>query len=84
MFIQIKKKSIPLVLINARVTKKAFVKWNKIEKFSKYIFNKIDIAYPQNLETSKISQRNFNISKIKVIGNLKFSEIKNNKNTFFK
>ena len=34
MFVQIKKKSIPLVLINARVTKKAFSKWNKVEKFS--------------------------------------------------
>ena len=53
MFIEIKKKSIPLVLLNARVTKKTFNKWFKIKKFSNYIFSKIDIAYPQNFETLK-------------------------------
>ena len=78
MFIEIKKKSIPLVLLNARVTKKTFNKWFKIKKFSNYIFSKIDIAYPQNFETLKYLKK-FEIPKVKIIGNLKFSENKNNK-----
>ena len=80
MFIEIKKKSIPLVLLNARVTKKAFNKWFKIKKFSNYIFSKIDIAYPQNFETLKYLKK-FKVSKVKMIGNLKFSENKNDKTT---
>ena len=73
MFINLKKKNIPLILLNARLTKKTFHKWMKIKNFSKAIFDKIDIAYPQNLET-KSFLRKINVKKIKLIGNLKFIE----------
>jgi 3-deoxy-D-manno-octulosonic-acid transferase len=33
------------------LTKKTFNRWMKIKNFTKSIFNKITIAYPQNLET---------------------------------
>ena len=73
MFLNIYKKKIPLVLLNARLTKKTFNRWIKIKTFSDNIFSKIKIALPQNLET-KYFLKNLNIKKIKYIGNLKFVE----------
>ena len=74
MFKEIKQKNIPLILLNARITKKTFKNWFKIKNFSKKIFNKITIAYPQNIETKKFLKKLSNI-KIKKLGNLKFSEV---------
>ena len=71
MFKAIKKQNIPLILLNARVTKKTFYRWLKIEKFSKSIFDLIDIAYPQNSETNFFLKK-LNVKNIKTIGNIKF------------
>ena len=65
------KKNIPLLLLNARVTKKTFNKWNYIKTFSNSVFKNISKAYPQNDETLNYLKK-LNISKIKTIGNLKF------------
>ena len=65
--------NIPLILLNARLTKKTFNRWIKIKYFSKSIFNKILIAYPQNIETKKFLKK-INPKKIKMLGNLKFSQ----------
>ena len=73
MFLNIYKKKIPLVLLNARLTKKTFNRWIKIKTFSDNIFRKIKIALPQNLE-KKYFLKNLNIKKIKYTGNLKFVE----------
>ena len=64
--------NIPLILLNARLTKKTFNRWIKIKYFSKSIFNKILIAYPQNIETKKFLKK-INPQKIKMLGNLKFA-----------
>ena len=69
----LKKKNIPLILLNARLTKKTFNRWMKIKNFSKSIFNKITIAYPQNKETKNFLKK-LKLKKIKLIGNLKFIE----------
>ena len=53
MFKKIKYKKIPLVLLNARLTKRTFNRWMKISSFSKSVFKNITMAYPQNLETKK-------------------------------
>ena len=66
------KKNIPLLLLNARVTKKTFNKWNYIGSFSNSIFKNISKAYPQNKATFKFLKK-LNVSKIKIIGNLKFT-----------
>ena len=66
------KKNTPLLLLNARVTKKTFNKWNYIKSFSNSIFKNISKAYPQNKETFNYLKK-LNVSKIKIIGNLKFS-----------
>ena len=76
MFKTLDNYKIPLVLLNARITKKTFIKWMKIKKFSELIFNKISIAYPQNLETKKFLEK-LKVKKINIIGNLKFSETDN-------
>ena len=76
MFKEIKKNSIPLLLMNARITNKSFNKWNIFENFSKNTFQKIDIAYPANIETSKYLKK-LKCKKIINIGNLKFSDNKN-------
>ena len=52
MFKSINKKKIPLILLNARITKKTYNRWNKIKKFSNSIFTLIDKAYSQNSETN--------------------------------
>ena len=76
MFAKIKNKNIPLILLNARLTKKTYKRWMKIKYFSKSIFNKITVVYPQNLETKYFIKKLFS-KKINMIGNLKFSENNN-------
>ena len=51
MYKNLNERNIPLILLNARITKKTFKKWIKIKKFSKLIFNYINSTYPQNIET---------------------------------
>ena len=79
MFKQIHKKKIPLLLLNARLTKKTFINWNKFNNFSKSIFQLITKAYPQNYETINFLKK-IGVKKIKFIGNLKFSENYSKKN----
>jgi len=73
MILSLKKKNIPLILLNARITKKSYKRWLKFNNFAKYIFSKITIAYPQNKE-AKNYLRNLNVKKLKEIGNLKLIE----------
>ena len=73
MFKKINDKNIPLVLLNARITKKTFKRWIKIKQFSNSVFNKISVALPQNLET-RIFLKKLSVKKINLIGNLKFAE----------
>ena len=75
---ELKKNSIPLLLMNARITKKSFQRWKFFNKFTKNIFENINIAYPSNTDTFKYLKK-LNVKKIKKIGNLKFSEIKKQK-----
>ena len=70
-FKSLDKKNIPLILLNAIVSKKTFKKWNYIKKFSNSVFQNISVAYPQNNETFNYLKK-LNVSKIKKIGNLKF------------
>ncbi len=73
MISNIKKRNIKLILLNARISKNSFKKWNLIKKSAIKIFNKFDYIYPQNKETVEYLKK-FNVKKIKLLGNLKFSE----------
>ena len=53
MYNNIREKKIPLILLNARLTKKTFKRWMILRSFAKSIFNNITITYPQNLETAQ-------------------------------
>ena len=71
MLLNLKKKSIKHILLNARITKKSFKKWKKLGSFSNILFQNFDAAYPQNLETHSYLKK-FKVKKIKNLGNLKF------------
>ncbi len=73
MFRSLSNKKIPLVLLNARITRKTFQRWMKIKIFAKSIFNNIKISFPQNKETNSFL-RKLNLKRVKLIGNLKFAE----------
>ena len=78
MFKELKSNSIPLLLMNARITPKSFKRWNFFNHFSKNIFHNIDYAFPQNLETEKFLKK-LKVKKVNKIGNLKFCETKKQK-----
>ena len=73
MILEIKKKKIPLILLNARFTKKSFNRWKSIKYFSKLIISKFDLCLAQNDETKKYLQI-LGAHKIKKAGNLKFCD----------
>jgi len=73
MITNIKKKSISLILINARITKKSFKKWKFFSASSKKIFQNFDICLSSNLE-SKNYLKLLGAKKISYIGNLKFTQ----------
>jgi len=82
MLINIKKKSLPLILLNARITKKSYNKWRMLPATSNILFNSFDVCFSQNKETTKYL-RSLGSKKIKFIGNLKFSESETQKNNNF-
>ena len=73
MLINLNKKKIPTILLNARISIKSFERWKKLFFFSKSLFNKFNYTYPQNKETQKHLKK-LGVKNIKFIGNLKFSQ----------
>jgi len=71
--LNLKSRNTPLILLNARITKKTYKKWKKISFFSRSIFNKFDICLAQNDETKNYLKK-LGAENIKKSGNLKFSE----------
>ena len=73
MFKKLNERNINLILLNARFTKKTYDRWMKIKLFSKSIFEKITVAFPQNKETMALLKK-INTTNVNFIGNLKFAE----------
>ena len=71
MYKNLSNNKIPIILLNARITKKTFKRWQYFPKFSKNIFKKITLALPQNNESSKFLKI-LGAKKIKFAGNLKY------------
>ena len=71
MYNNLNKKKIPLILLNARITKKSFNRWKYFPNFSKNIFEKISVALPQNKESKKYLKL-LGTKNIKIAGNIKF------------
>ena len=70
---------IPLILVNARITNKTFVKWKLLKKFSKKIFEKFSLCLVSNNESENFLKI-LGAKNIKNYGNLKFSSLENGKN----
>ena len=83
MFNNLHLNNIPIILMNARITKNSFNKWQTFPKFAKQIFGKISLALPQNLETLKYLKI-LNVKNIKIAGNLKYYGQKNNQDDVVK
>ena len=76
--INLNKKKIPTILINARITRKSYNKWIKLKNFSKSIFNKFDLCLSSNKETV-VFLKKLGAKNIKYFGNLKYSQSENEK-----
>jgi 3-deoxy-D-manno-octulosonic-acid transferase len=69
---KIKEKKIPLILINARITKKSFNKWKIVLAFAKNVFNNFDTCIAAS-EESKNNLNKLQVKNLKYIGNLKYT-----------
>ena len=79
LILQTNKKKIPLLLINARITKKSFTRWKMIINFAKKIFEKFDLCIVSNKESDNFLKI-LGAKNTKNYGNLKFSNIKTDLN----
>ena len=76
LILKISEKKIPLLLVNARITKKSFDRWKLVIGFAKKIFGKFDLCIASNNESENFLKI-LGSKNIKNYGNLKFSNIKN-------
>ena len=76
LILKISEKKIPLLLVNARITKKSFDRWKLVMGFAKKIFGKFDLCIASNNESENFLKI-LGSKNIKNYGNLKFSNIKN-------
>ena len=79
LILQTDKKQIPLLLINARITKKSFVRWKLAINFARKIFGKFNLCIVSNKESADFLKI-LGAKNIKSFGNLKFSNINSNLN----
>jgi len=79
LIIQTFNKKIPLLLLNARITKKSFERWKLVINFAKKVFEKFDLCIASNKDSENFLKI-LGAKNIKNYGNLKFSSIKNNLN----
>ena len=79
LILNISKKKIPLLLVNARITKKSFLRWKFLINFAKKIFEKFDVCIASNKESENFLKI-LGAKNIKNYGNLKFSNIKTDLN----
>ena len=70
---QLKKREIPIILINGRITDNTFKRWQKFPNFSKNIFNKFDLCFSSSKKSFKYLKK-LNFKNVKFIGNLKYAQ----------
>ena len=70
--LEIKKKKIPLVLLNGRITKKTFLKWNLIPNIAEKIFQSFELCLSSNNESKRYLEK-FKAKNVKYFGNLKLA-----------
>ena len=78
MILNLNKKKIPINLINGRMTKSSFKKWKILKKFSNHLFGKINLCLSSSKESKKFLEK-LGVKKVKFIGNLKYTQLENEK-----
>ena len=76
---KIKEKKIPLVLINARITKKTLNRWKIFPNFAREVFNNFDLCLTAS-EESENNLKQLQVKNLIYIGNLKFTAKNSEKN----
>ncbi len=79
LIMEINKEKIPLLLVNARITKKTFNRWKLLINFAKKIFEKFNLCIASNKE-SEDYLKILGAKNVKNLGNLKFANIKSKLN----
>ena len=77
MITNIKKTSISLILMNARITDKSFKKWKLFKSYAKKIFVNFDICLSSSHKSKKYL-KSLGAKNIKHVGNLKFTQSEKN------
>ncbi len=67
---------IPMILLNARITKKTFSRWLFFPNFAQFLFDKFKLCLSSSLESKKYLKK-LGAKRIKFIGNIKFSQSEN-------
>jgi 3-deoxy-D-manno-octulosonic-acid transferase len=76
LFYRLKRKGIPIVIINGRISNKAFEKYKKIKPILKHVLNKCNYVGVQNKAyMQKFISLGCSQDKITVSGNMKFENI---------
>ena len=73
MLINLKKREIPIILLNGRITKKTYEKWLLFSNFAQTLFDKFNLCLCSNNETKKYLKK-LGAKKVKYIGNLKYAQ----------
>jgi len=71
---KIKKEKIPFVLLNARITKKSFMRWSVFKKISNEIFGSFSLCISSNKDTCDYLKI-LGAKNIKFFGNIKFCSV---------
>ncbi len=78
-FLEIKKRKIPLILLNGRITKKTFLRWNLVQNLAEKIFKSFELCLPGSVESKKYLEK-FKVKNIKYLGNIKLASENNTGN----
>ena len=82
LILQTNSRKIPLVLLNARITKKTFERWKLLISFANKIFSKFDLCIASNKESENFLST-LGAKNIKNYGNLKYSNTSKSLNSNF-
>ena len=78
MYLNLKKSNKPLVLLNARITRKSYLRWKFFSNFSKKIFSTFNLCLSSDKKSTEYLKK-LGAQNIKFLGNLKFSQSENEK-----
>lgn len=82
--LEFRKKRIPIILINGRISKKGFIKWKLFRREAKVILNSFDKIFVQSQREKKFLEKlQVKKDKIDVVCNLKFLNLNSEKKKLF-